>query len=187
MSATLLVDLTPFILLIGGIVAASWLLERLLKSAPIVGEHVSGAIKIMSLFGFFVGALLLITAVGNWSQQSWDPGTRYLLIITGLALFLKPMKDVPWAALVGLVLGGLSVSFFLILHPLPETILGISSTWIYLLIFIIPALFAYMFFKFAEDVLKLIGSILSFKPILILLGLVCIIQGILLALGTSMF
>ena len=97
------------------------------------------------------------------------------------------MKDVPWAALVGLVLGGLSVSFFLLLHPLPDTILGISSTWVYLLIFIIPALFAYMFFKFAEDVLKLVGAILSFKPILILLGLVCIVQGILLALGTSMF
>jgi len=187
MSANLLVDLTPFILILGGIVAASWLLERIFKTAPIVGEPMSGLVKIMSLFGFFVGALLLITAVSTWSQQSWDPGTRYLLIVTGLALFLKPMKDVPWAALVGLVLGGLSVGFFLILHPLPPTILGISSTWAYLIIFIIPALFAYMFFKFAEDVLKLIGAILSFKPILILLGLVCIVQGILLALGTSIF
>ena len=81
MSAALLVDLTPFILILGGIVAASWLLERIFKTAPIVGEPMSGLIKIMSLFGFFVGALLLITAVSTWSLQSWDPGTRYLLIV----------------------------------------------------------------------------------------------------------
>jgi hypothetical protein len=97
------------------------------------------------------------------------------------------MKDIPWAALLGLGVGGLCAGFVFLLYPLPETVYGISSTWIYLLIFFIPAVFVYMVFKFIEDVLKLIGMVLTFKPVTLALGLVCIAQGILLLLNTSLF
>jgi len=110
-----------------------------------------------------------------------------LLIVAGLALFLKPMKDIPWAALLGLAVGGLCAGFVYLFYPLPETVYGISSTWVYLLIFFIPALLVYMVFKFVEDVLKLIGMILTFKPLTLALGLICIAQGILLLLNKSLF
>jgi len=183
---TLLVDYTPYILILGGIVAASWLLEKLARPAPVVGEPVSWLVKVTSLFGFFVGILLLVTAAVVWSTEApqVDTGTRYLLIVTGLALFLKPLKDIPWAALIGLAVGGLCVVFVFLFYPLPETVYvltyGISSKWIYLVIFFIPALFVYMLSKFVEDVLRLIGMILAFKPVAITLGLICIVQGILL-------
>jgi len=177
---TLLVDYTPYILILGGVVAASWLLEKLARPAPVVGESVSWLVKVVSLFGFFVGILLLVTAAAVWSAEAWDSGTRYLLIVTGLALFLKPLKDIPWAALIGLVVGGLCAGSVYFFYPLPETVHGISSTWIYLAIFFIPALLVYMIFKFVEDVLRLIGTILASKPVSIILGLMCIAQGILL-------
>jgi len=179
---TLLVDYTPYILILGGIVAASWLLEKFVRPAPIVGEPVSWLVKLTSLFGFFVGILLLVTATAAWSLEASqvDTGTRYLLIVTGLALFLKPLKDIPWAALIGLVVGGLCAGSVYFFYPLPETVNGISSTWIYLAIFFIPALFVYVIFKFVEDVLRLIGMILASKPVSIVLGLICIAQGILL-------
>ena len=85
------------------------------------------------------------------------------------------------------MVGGLCVGFVFLFYPLPETVYGISSTWIYLLIFIVPALLAYVFFKFIEDVLRLIGMILAFKPVALALGLICIVQGILLLLNTSLF
>jgi len=176
----LLVDYTPYILILGGVVAASWLLEKLARPAPVVGEPVSWLVKVTSLFGFFVGILLLVTAAAAWSMQAWDTGTRYLLIVTGLTLFLKPLKDIPWAALIGLVVGGLCAGSVFLFYPLPETVYGISSTWIYLVIFLIPALLVYVLFKFVEDVLRLIGTILAFKPVAITLGLICIAQGILL-------
>jgi len=181
------VDYAPFVLILGGIVAASWLLERSVRPVPVMGKPIGGLIKALSLFGFFVGVLLLVTAVSVWSMQAWDSGTRFLLIVTGFALFLKPLKDIPWAALIGLAVGGLCVGFVFFLHPLPDTILGISSTWIYLLIFFIPALFMYMLFKFVEDVVKLIGTLLASRPVAIILGLVCIVQGILLLLNNSLF
>jgi len=177
---TLLVDYTPYILILGGVIAASWLLEKLATPAPVVGQPVSWLVKVTSLFGFFVGILLLVTAAAVWSMEAWDTGTRYLLIVTGLALFLKPLKDIPWAALIGLVVGGLCAGSVYLLYPLPETVYGISSTWIYLAIFFIPALFVYMLLKFVEDVLRLVGTILASKPVSIILGLMCIVQGILL-------
>lgn len=187
MDVGFLVDYTPFILILGGIVAASWLLEKIVKPTPVVGKPVSGLVKIVAVFGFFIGGFLLVTAVSLWSMHAWDSGTRYLLIVTGLALFLKPLKDIPWAALIGLTVGGLCIGFVFILYPLPETVLGISSTWIYLLIFFIPAVLVYTLFKFVEDVVRLVGTLLGSKPVAIFLGLLCIVQGILLLLNNSLF
>ena len=182
-----LVDFTPHLLIIGGIAAASWLLEKLVKRTPIIGTPASWFVKVLSLFGFFIGALLLITGINASIGQAWDSGTIYLLIVTGLALILRPLKDIPWAALFGLLVGGLCVSLVLIFYPLPGTVLGISSTLVYLFVFIVPALLVYVFFKFAEDLLRLVGMILASKPVSIVLGIACIIQGILLLLNTSLF
>jgi hypothetical protein len=187
MDLTPLVDLTPYILILGGLTASSWLLGKLAKPAPVVGKPASGAAKIVSAIGFFVGILMLITALSVWSTPAWDTGTRYLLVITGLALFLRPLKEVPWAALVGLIVGGACFCIAFFLFPLPETVLGVSSTWIYLLVFFVPALLAYVAAKFVEDLFKLIGTLLASKPVAIILGLLCIVQGILLLLNTSLF
>lgn len=189
MDITFLADYTPYILILGGVAAASWLLEKFARPAPVVGEPVSWLVKVTSLFGFFVGILLLVTAAAAWSAEApeVDIYTRYLLIVTGIALISKPLKDIPWAALIGLAVGGLCVGFVFLFYPLPETVYGISSTWIYLAIFLIPALFVYVLFKFLEDVLRLIGMILAFKPVAITLGLVCIAQGILMLLDKSLF
>lgn len=187
MDLLLLTPYTPYVLILGGFTAASWLIGKLSKSAPVAGAPISAATKIMLLFGFLVGVLMLATAAGVWLSQAWDSGTRYLLVVTGLALVLKPLKDVPWAALIGLVIGGLCVGLVYILYPLPETVLSISSTWGYLAIFLIPALLAYIFFKFAEDLLKLVGMILASRPVVTVLGVLCLLQGVLLLLNMSIF
>lgn len=189
MDLTFLIDYTSYILILGGIIALSWFLERVVKPVPVVGQPTSWFIKIASLFGFFVGILFIVTAAVAWLTKAAqvDVGTQYLLVIAGLALFFKPIKDVPWAALLGLAVGGLCAGLIYLLYPLPETVFGISSTWVYLIIFFIPAVFVYMIFKFIEDVLKLIGTILTFKPVTLVLGLICIAQGVLLLLNRSLF
>jgi hypothetical protein len=142
----------------------------------------------VSFFGFFVGILLIVTAGIAWSTQGQvDTYTLYLLIIAGLALFLRPIKDIPWAALLGLIVGGLAASIVYFFFPLPETVVGIASMWIYLVIFLIPAVIVYMVFKFIEDLLKLIGMILGSKPVTFIVGLVCITQGVLLLLNMNLF
>jgi len=181
-----LVDYAPFILIFGGLLTVSWLLEKL-DGSPMGEKAVGKGTRTFSYLGFFVGILLITTAAVAWSTQKLDVGTRYLLIITGLSLFLKPIKDVPWAALIGLVAGCACAGYAILVLPVPGTVFGISSKWIYLLAFLVPALLAYLLFKFVEDLLRLIGAILTFKPVTIVLGLVCIVQGILMLLDNSLF
>ena len=187
MSLSILVDYTPLILILGGVAATAWLLALLIKKTPIIGNPMSKLLKIISIFGFFVGILLLITGTAIWSVAIWDTATKYLLVITGLSLFLKPLRQIPWAALVGLIIGSICVFFVYFYFPLPEMILNISSTWFYLAIFLIPALATYLLFKFLEDLMKLIGLILASKPIATILGIVCLSQGIFLLLNHNLF
>jgi hypothetical protein len=188
MNINILANYTPYILILGGFIAISWFIEKLVRPVPVVGKPASILTKIVTFFGFFVGILLIVTAGVVWSTQAQvDNYTIYLLIIAGLALFLRPIKEIPWAALLGLIVGGLTVAIIYFFFPLPETVVGIASTWIYLAIFLIPAVLVYMVFKFIEDMLKLIGMILGSKPVTFIVGLVCIAQGVLLLLNMNLF
>ena len=189
MDFSILVNNTEYILIIGGIIAISWFLEKILKPVPVVGTTASILTKIMSFFGFFAGIILIITGAAAWQTQApnVDTYTTYLLIIAGLVLILRPIKDFPWAALLGLIAGGLCAGAVYFFVPLPETVLGIAAIWVYVIIFLIPAVIVYMVFKFIEDVLKLIGTLLASKPVTFIVGCVCIAQGVLLLLEMNLF
>jgi hypothetical protein len=189
MDFSILVNYTPYILILGGVIAISWFLEKIVRPVPVVGTPASILTKIMSFFGFFAGILLIITGAAAWQTHApqVDTYTIYLLIIAGLVLILRPIKDFPWAALLGLIAGGLSAGAVYFFFPLPETVFGISAIWVYVIIFLIPAVIVYMVFKFIEDVLKLIGTLLASKPVTLIVGFVCIAQGILLLLDKNVF
>ena len=180
----------PFILILGGIVALSWVLEEIVKFVPLVGKMLSLIFKLLSFFSFFVGILMIVTAITTWliTVVELDTGTQYLLIVAGLTLSLRPIKNIPLAALLGIAAGGFCAGFIFVFYPLPETIYNISSFWVYLLVFFIPAVFVYVIFKFIEDVLKLVTMILTFKPVKFVLGGICIAQGVVMLLfNTSVF
>jgi hypothetical protein len=188
MDISFLVDYIPYILIVGGIIAVSWFLEKVVKPVPVVGKPASILTKILGFFGFFMGILLIVTGAAALSSNGQvDTYTSYMLIIAGLALFLKPIKDFPWAALMGLIVGGLCIGIVYFFFPLPATILGYSSVWAYVVIFLVPAVLVYMVFKFIEDVLKIIGTILGSRPVTFIVGFACIAQGILLILDQNLF
>jgi hypothetical protein len=184
-----LLNYTPYILILGGIVAISWFIEKVVRPVPLVGKPASILTKIVSFFGFFVGILLIVTGVATLSigTPQIDTYTGYLLVVAGFALFLRPIKDIPWAAVLGLIAGSFCTGIVYFFFPLPETVLGIASTWVYLAIFLIPAVVVYMVFKFIEDLLKLVGTVLGSKPVTFIVGLVCIAQGALLLLNMNLF
>jgi hypothetical protein len=185
----ILVNNAQYVLILGGIIAMSWFIQRVVKPVPIVGTPTSILIRVVSFFGFFIGIALIITGAAAWQSQApnVDTYTQYLLIIAGFVLMLKPIKDFPWAALLGLIAGGLAVGAVYFFFPLPETVLGIASIWVYVILFFIPAVLVYMVFKFIEDVLKLLGTLLASRPITFIVGLICIAQGILLLLDSNLF
>ena len=189
MDFSILVNNAAYILILGGVIAISWFIEKLVKPVPVVGTSVSILTKIVSFFGFFAGIFLLVTGAAAWQTHATnvDTYTIYLLIIAGVVLILRPIKDFPWAALLGLIAGGAAAGAVYFFVPLPETVLGIASIWVYVLIFLIPAVIVYMVFKFIEDVLKLVGTLLASRPVTLIVGFICLAQGILLLLDKNLF
>lgn len=189
MDFSILVNNAEYILILGGFVAISWFIQKVVKPVPVVGTPASILTRIISFFGFFVGILLIVTGAAAWQAQvtNIDNYTIYLLIVAGLAVMLKPIKDFPWAALLGLIAGSLVVGAVYFFIGLPATVFGVDQIWVYVAIFLIPAVIVYMVFKFIEDVLKIVGTILGSRPVTFIVGFMCIAQGILLIIGYNLF
>jgi hypothetical protein len=69
---------------------------------------------------------------------------------------------------------------------LPATVLGISSLWIYLAVFLVPALIVFLIFRFVEDLTKFFGMVMGSWPVMSVLGFLCLAQGVLLLLNQSL-
>lgn len=177
---SILLGFVPYIFIFGGIVAISKLLSFLTKGSA---EKI---LKGLGYLGIFVGALLLATGAMILFEQTSSIDIWGLLLVTGLGLVLKPLSKVPFSALLGLTVGLVCVGLLYLYFPLPSTVFGISSLWIYFGIFIVPALIVFLIFKFAEDLMKFVGMILGSWPVMTVLGFLCIAQGILLLLNQSL-
>jgi hypothetical protein len=175
-----LVSFVPYILIFGGIVAVSKLLSFLIKGSA--GKVLKG----LGYLGIFVGALLLATGTLVLFEQTSSIEVWGLLIVTGLGLVLKLLSKVPFSALLGLVVGLACVGLLYLYFPLPSTVLGVSSLWIYLAVFFVPALIVFLIFKFVEDLMKFFGMVVGSWPVMTVLGFLCIAQGILLLLHQSL-
>jgi hypothetical protein len=177
---SVLIGLAPFILVFGGVVAASRLLSFFVKGSA--GKVLKG----FGYFGFFVGILLLANGLIVLLDGAWSVDVWVLLVVTGLGLVLKPLSKIPFSALFGLVAGLICAGLLYLYFPLPATVLGVSSMWIYLAVFLVPALIIFLLFKFVEDLTKLFGLILGSWPVLTVLGFLCVAEGILLLLNQSL-
>ena len=176
----MLAGLAPYILIFGGVVAVSRMLSFFIKGSA------GTVLKALGYFGIFVGALLLATGVVVLLGQTSSIEVWGLLVVTGLGLVLKPLSKIPFSALLGLVVGLVCVGLLYLYFPLPATVFGISSLWIYLAVFFVPALIVFLIFKFVEDLVKLFGMVLSSWPVMTVLGFLCVAQGILLLLNQSL-
>lgn len=177
---SVLAGLAPYVLILGGVVA-------LAKLVGVFSKGAAGTVaKAVGFFGFFVGVLLLATGMVVFLGQTGKFEVWGLLVVTGLGLVLKPLSKVPFSALLGLAVGLACAGLLYWYFPLPETVLGISSMWIYFGVFLVPALIVFLIFKFAEDLAKFFGMILGSWPVMAVLGLLCLAQGILLLMNQSL-
>ncbi|MEM3881034.1 MAG: hypothetical protein QXD19_04735 [Candidatus Bathyarchaeia archaeon] len=159
----------------------------LAKFVGVFAKGSAGAVaKAVGFFGFFVGLILLAAGVVVFLGQTANFEVWGLLVVTGLGLVLKPLSKVPFSALLGLAAGLACTGLLYWYYPLPETVLGVSSLWIYLAVFLVPALIVFLISKFVEDLAKFFGMILGSWPVMAVLGLLCLAQGALLLINQSL-
>ena len=144
----------------------------------------------MIIMGFLIGIVVLIVAVdyalgfkflsgaiSDALAATSSPYLKYFLpamILLGILLISRPIRNVRWASIISLALG-LLISYFL------RTLLPslFTSSTVLVIVFLIATLAIYTLLRFVEDLFNFIGSLLAFPPIAIAIGLVNIYFGIL--------
>ncbi|MHA1947485.1 MAG: hypothetical protein ACXAC6_07025 [Candidatus Hodarchaeales archaeon] len=173
----LLISWNSLLLIVGGGVAASWLLIRL--SSVSDSEDISSLTKKMALLGFPIGiiSILMTGAIFYLNSQtigiptSVDMITLIFLGIMGLVLILRPIKDFKFGTVVSLAIGLLGAAILVFL--------GANSIKIIAGLFILLFLLIYGAVRLFEDLYLIIAEILSHPLITVVIGAICIFQGIL--------
>ncbi|HXZ98491.1 MAG TPA: hypothetical protein VED24_03910 [Candidatus Acidoferrum sp.] len=146
--------------------------------APLFRGALKPVSRLLVVVGFFLGILALVLTYVVFSSGHYDTFSLVILGVAGLMLFLRPIRGLRWAALVAFGVGLLASYYAYNTFHVTTTVLVI--------VFVAATLLLYLLFKFAEDLLGTIAGILSFPPIAVIIGIMCILQAILILMGTSL-
>ena len=139
--------------------------------------------EVGTVFAFILGIAMLVMAYALWSEKVVSTFTLGVVIVLALTLFLKPLREIPWAGVVGAVVGG--VAAFAASLFLPSKVFGVDEWIILVVIFLVVGAIVHTLFHFLEDVLAIASMVLDWKPVMIIIGLVSLVEGILLLMGSS--
>lgn len=172
-----------YLLIAGGVCACAPLFKRISNALG----------RLLSLAGFFVGIAVIIIAADTaldlrfFSSYFASPATSNLIaaspyliyylplmIVLGVLLFSRPIRNIRWASLIALGAGLLVPYYVRILLP------GLSAS-ILTVVFIIATIAVYTLLRFVEDIFEFVGTVLAFPPIAIGIGLVALYFGIVMA------
>lgn len=200
--------------LISGIIALSWLgferkrrgsfFKRKSESESAISKSLRVILKIISYSGVIVGilniwagsmGLILDTppsfAYRDVTANQADHFTCIFLIVVGIAMLFKPVKDLPLTSILGLIAGSAMVFILALLVPdsAVEWIAGwINPKLLLIIIFIfVTALVAFVA-KFFIKIPQMISKFLSWPPVAFVIMIFGFVQGILLwGFGISIF
>jgi hypothetical protein len=139
--------------------------------------------EIALVIGFFVGAFMIFLSLVLWSNGGWENSTLLIMAVLGLALFFRVVRKVKWAAVIALIIGvGVGYGLYLLSKT---TLTGVLTSTVIIIIAVVVMLIVYVMLKFLEDIIGFVGGVLSFRPILFVIGLVGVAEGILLVMNSS--
>ncbi|TRO54881.1 hypothetical protein E2P64_08205 [Candidatus Bathyarchaeota archaeon] len=197
----ILANLAPVFLGLGAMAAFAWFLDNLMgdtyqpsssnkddeegkgEATPTIDWR-RGMVRLIGLIGIPMGILCFVSFAAILLTPGLniygDPLTLFLLAWMGIALFLTPINKLPWAALIGLAAGLIAVVAVVALAPIiPEIITQqIPLKYILIGIFIIVGVVVFTLFKWAENILDLITTIMGSRPFLLVLTFLALAQAI---------
>jgi hypothetical protein len=134
---------------------------------------------LLMIVGFFFGAFLVFLGI-QAVVLTPRPVALAAIAITlalGLAMFLKPLRKIPFSMIVSLIAGGV-VAYFLIK-------LNLSATWVLIITLVVMAII-WIMLKFLGIGVRIAEWILSARPIMFIVGIIGLIEGILIWMGNSL-
>ncbi|WP_457557242.1 hypothetical protein [Candidatus Harpocratesius sp.] len=158
-------------------------------------DSVSRFLKFLIFLGILLGLINVITAVITISLDippsyayrdnignHYDLLTSISLLVMGLAMFIKPLQDVPIATIVGLIAG--AAVALLLAMVIPSGFVSDSTLkWILVIVFIAITSIVGALLKVWVDGIEAIAKLLSWPPVALILAAYCIVQGIFVLVG----
>ncbi len=158
-------------------------------SAPLFKRISTGLARFLSGVGFFVGIGIVVVAaditlnlnqLSSFSSPPADLADHHqylkfwlpLMLVLGLLLFSRPIRNLRWASLVAIA-GGLLAAYYL------RVLLPSLNTPILAVAFIVATVAIYALLRFVEDLVEFVGTVLVFPPVAVAIGLVSVYFGIL--------
>jgi hypothetical protein len=182
-----------WVLIISGMVAAAWLLERALDAIPVIGDFLRLLVHVGTHLGFIVGFLDMLVGYVAFTTQPGAPIVAGVLILTGFALVMRVLSKYPLALLFAAGLAGFGTfTLYGLLSPYKSDpfIGGIISQIISLkgmiVIFIIIFAVAYLLGGLLIKLIELIGKVFAAAPVSVLIGLGCIAVGVIVILSPAL-
>ena len=134
--------------------------------------------------GFILGAIMVVMAALVAIEATVNWFTLIVLILLAVTLFLKPLKDIPFAGIAGMIVGA-AVALGLSL-VLPESMFGAYRWVAFVVVFLVVGTIVHVLFHFIEDLMKIARMILDWRPVMALVGLLALVEGILVLLNSSL-
>ena len=173
-------NLPETILLIGGLLA-------ILIAVFYVKDKDSWKYKGMMVLGFLFGLLMAVEAITTYGE--WRLVTSIFVAVAAFALIIRPFREVHFAIILSffvMVIIYIAMGQFngyMLFDQFDLTVL--SEGWPRIIVAFIAGAFVYMITNFAEGLVKMFGKLLNFWPVLLILGLVCIVEAVLMLTGNG--
>ncbi len=168
------------LLLVGGLIA-------LLIAITYAKNKDSGKYKLMTAIGFVFGLVMAYEALTSYG--GWNTVDSAIVLIASFALIIRPFRDVHFAIIITLLVMGLvylalgGFAGYMLFDSIDLTFL--SEGWPRIIAAFLVGAVLYMILNFAEAIVKLFGKILNWWPLLLILGLICMIEAALLLTGNG--
>lgn len=168
-------NLPEVILLLGGLLAVG-------IAVSYVKNKDSWSYKGLMVLGFLFGIFMAIEAAAFYGE--WRMVTSVFVAVAAFTLIIRPFREVHFAVIIGVFvmvlayiwLGGVGTVSGLDLSFLAENPVRI------IVAFIIGAI-VYGLLNFAEAIVKGVGKILNWWPLLLILGILCIVESAFMFMG----
>ena len=173
-------NLPETILLVGGLLA-------ILIAVFYAKDKDSWKYKGMMVLGFLFGLLMAVEAITTYGE--WRLATSIFVAVAAFALIIRPFREVHFAIILSffvMVIIYISMGQFngyMLFDQFDLTML--SEGWPRIIVAFVAGAFVYMITNFAEGIVKMFGKLLNFWPILLILGLLCIVEAFLMLTGNG--
>ncbi len=152
---------------------------------------------ILGIFVVWSGVISLILDIPpsfeyrDVTEDAANHFTSIFLIVIGIAMLFFPIKDLPLASIIGLLVATGTVIVIALL--VPDWAVGLIANvvdpkWLLVIIFIIVTVVVIIAVKFYIGIFKTISKVLSWPPIALVVVIFCLVQGFALWIwGVSIF